>query len=254
MSALTQNKILIAAAVVAVVGVGAALYSIRRAVPAQPRYELPKVESAPRIQREEAELASQPRDVAAAVLGRALEARLAPGYDAELLSRTVLSTVEMYLAGSIEAYEAWLQSEGLAPPAGWTENRGRHRKSIEMGFATLRDAPMESDSVLVRPFPLPGEQDTDADRINSRAVSAQRLDRSLSDESGRRAAEVVIPAQVNALGVGRLDDPSDIGPPVRVDARLGLIYHWSPEQGKWILVELRIYDVPQGAFVVLPSL
>ena len=251
---LRQQKMLIAATVFAVIGLGGALNSIRNTVPPRQRHTFQKVESAPAIRRDASELASQPEEIAASVLAGAIESGLSHGHEAKLLGSAVRSTVEMYLAGSIEAYETWLQNEGLEPPAAWAENSDRNRESIEMGFATLRDAPMDAEGVIVRPFPLPWEQDDDKDRANSMSVSAHRWDRSQTDENGRRAIEVVIPAQINALTAVTLDDPSRIGPAVRVDTRIGLVYHWSPAQEKWIITEFRVYEIPQGAFAVLPSL
>lgn len=251
---LNQHKMLIVAAVVAVAGIGAALHSIRKAASSQQQYTLPKVESAPAVRRSASELALQPEEIAASVLAGAIESGLSPGHEAKLLARAVRSTVEMYLAGSIEGYETWLQSEGLEPPAAWAEISDQNRDSIEMGFATLRAAPMDAEGVIVRPFPLPWEQDDDKDRASSMSVSAHRWDRSQTDENGRRAMEIVIPAQINALTAVTLNDPSRIGPAVRVDARIGLVYHWSPTKEKWIIVEFRVYDIPQGAFAVLPSL
>lgn len=250
---LNQNKMLIAAAVVMALGVGAAYYSIRRAVPARQSYQFPTVKSAPIIPRDESALATQPGDIAAVTLSRAISAGVASGHEAELLSSAVYATVEMYLAGSIEAYEAWLQAEGLEPTAVWAENRERYREDIEMKFATLRDAPMDDQGVVVRPALPVRELAPDPERVGTGASthSKKRLDRLKSDERGRRAAEVVIPAQVN---VRSATNPGDPGSPVRINTKIGLIYHWSPAQEKWMLTELRVYGVPAGTYAAMPAL
>ena len=221
------------------------------ATPAVP--EPPSVEP---IDKNPSLMSAQPDVVGRAVVVGALTDGLVRANRAVSLGEATRAVVRMYEDGTVEGFEQWLVSNGLAPPPGWEERRDTFHDEIELGFETLRDAPIDTDHVAVRTFSLRVNHDTEGDDASATVTEAQRPDRAPGPESADSltAIEVVMPIQIRAHQYSISSGSASLSGPALADVRLGLVMVWDQTREAWILVKTRIYDLPPGAVAVMPPL
>lgn len=208
------------------------------------------------INKDSSSIQAQPDAVGRAVAARALVDGLVGAERAASLGEATRAVVRMYQDGTAAGFEQWLDTNGLAPPPGWAERLGLYHDEIELGFQTLRNAPIETDRVVVRSFSLRDNHDAEGDDASATVTEAFRPDRSPGPASGdaSTAIEVVMPIQVRAHRYSIGHGSASLGGAALADARLGLVMVWDQSRVGWVLVKVRIYDLPPGAVAVMPPL
>ena len=214
----------------------------------------PRTPDAIKIPMDPHALSSQPADVAGAVLAQSMREGRLTHDQAATLSLAVRDALQMYISGGVEAYEDWLDSQGLSPPAAWAQRLEANRESIDLGFETLRDAPLATDETIVRAYSLANGAAEDGSDATAPRASASRSDRIGPSAADGSVYEVVVPAQVRARRVEIHQGSASLGAQARVDARLGLVYRWDTQTRTWIIIELHIYDLQQDVVAVMPPL
>lgn len=217
-------------------------------VPEPPRVDI--------IDKDRALIDGQPDAVSASVVvGATLSGRLS-GQQAALLADAAGDVLRMYNDGTVDGYLRWLESAGLEPPGGFVRRLETSRESVELHFGTLRGAPIDTDSVVVRPFSLEDNRDEQGDDATTPVTEATRPERVPQGASAAAALaiEIVMPIQIRAHGYAIEDDVGVLGKPLQANTRLGLVMLWNDREQRWVLIKTRIYDLPDGAVAVMPPL
>jgi len=178
------------------------------------------------------------RDVAGGMEGARLSAERV-----ESLGAAVERSLEVYLSGSMDRFEAELQALGLPFPRNWDDDSFRTR-DWEDRSATLRWAPIASEGIDVRPRFIEGEAIAHPEQAQVNTVSRPDRTEHLGSPAGDdlTIVEVVIPMQVRTH-TGRT-----------FAGRAGFWYAWNRTDKRWDLHRIQIYDNPTKDFVIMPLL